>query len=198
MQPNRSFSQALLLVVVLAFTPIAQSGPLGEETISRFLASLEQMQSLGQNYSASEWGDGPGFGAASKSAEMNLMADAVAAMKGHEIYGEMERITREHGFDSPEQWSVVGDRILKAYSAAMLEAEQPGARDRMSEAMQELENAQNLSPQQKEMMMQAMGNAVARVRSLTDAPPADIQAIRPHMAEIKRMFSANSGWNSSD
>lgn len=176
------------IIAVLCVAGVQAEESLNGDVIRRFVESLVALQPLQEKYRDAEWASGSiGKDGAQAKEGMTPMTDSLEAMKGHEAYDELASVVESHGFASPKTWGRVGDRIIKAYAAASMEAEQPGSRQQMQQALKELENA-DLPEAQKQMMRQSMGNAMATIKSLTDAPQADIDAVQPYMAEIERAF----------
>lgn len=44
----------------------------------------------------------------------------------------------------------------------------------------------HMTPEQKEAMRQMMGGAMANIESMTNAPPVDIEAVRPHLDALNQ------------
>lgn len=185
---------ALMLLGLLTFALGAHAEPLKNAQIDGFINSLAELQALGEKYEGTqEWTMNNGAGSMGNSGAGNWMADSISTMKGHEIYREFETIVASHGFSSPEQWGQVGDRILKAVMALSMGQHASGMEQQMEEALRELENNPNLTPEQKQMMKRSMTSGLSQMKSLSDAPPADIEAVRPHMEKLEQAFNAADG-----
>lgn len=192
---SRRYSRIALATVLsflLGLSHAQAAQALNGDIINRFIDSLVALQPLQEKYQGESWASAANSTGDESGDGISLMSDSLEAMKGHEAYAEVARTVKAHGFSSPEQWGEIGDRIFKAYAAASMEAERPGSRREMEEAMRELENA-DMPAAQKQMMQQSMGQAMATIKSLTDAPQADIEAVQPYMAEIEQAFVAENG-----
>ena len=101
---------------------------------------------------------------------------------------EMRRIIRRHGFSNGDEWANVGSRIMRAYSAIMMDQEAPEMDREMQQQMRELENNPNISEQQKAMIRQQMQAAQGMMQQMSDAPAEDIQAVRANRGRLSQVF----------
>lgn len=186
----------LLLLGVLAFVGSANAEPLSHDEISGFIASLSDMEDLGKKYENDEGlrlREEEALEHSQSVEEFNWMSASIAAIKGHPAYDEFEEIAEDHGFSSPEEWGEVGDRVLKAFMAASMDANAREMQAQMEETLRELENNPDISPEQKQMMRDSMGSGMAQFKAMTDAPAADIEAVKPFLPELRRAFDSAAG-----
>jgi hypothetical protein len=106
---------------------------------------------------------------------------------------QVRQIVRRHGF-SAEEWASTGSRIFSAYlSLAMAEVSGEMQQD-MAEALREIEQNPDLSPEQKQAMRQQM-EQMARGQFMggitDDVPEADLRAVRSRKAELDSFFGAD-------
>lgn len=174
----------LTLLFALAAVP-AHAETLTDQKVRSFISSLEALQGMEDEYEdlpddlADEDSD-------FEMEEVSRMfSSSVEKMKGHRMYDDMERVARQHGFSSPEQWGETGDRIFNAWSAMEM-GQQSGQMDQqMARAMAEMENNPHMSEAQKQQMREMMGGAMSAMDHLKNVPEADKQAIRPHMDALR-------------
>lgn len=178
-----------LLLLLLSAVPLQVRGdPLKYAEISGFITSLQELQALGEQYRASPSRARESHRRSSGEHDGHWLTESVGAMRGHPVYEKIQAIVRAHGFQSAEQWGEVGDRVVRAFLAVSMDQQVPGMEAEMEKALQELEHSDSLTLEQKTIMRQSMLNSLAQVRSLTDAPPADIAAVRPRMTELESAF----------
>jgi hypothetical protein len=106
-------------------------------------------------------------------------------MKGHELYDDLAKAVRSHGFSSPEQWGETGDRIFRAWSALEMGQQSGQMNQEMAKAMEEINNNPHMSEAQKQQMRDMMGGAKSMMDHASSAPEADKRAVRPHMEALR-------------
>lgn len=183
----------ILLLLFLTVSALhAGAAALKTSEIEGFIASLSELQSLSKKHEDLEkWTANAGARSrGAPGAEVNWMADSIAAIEGHPVYREFEEVVGSHGFESPEHWAEVGDRVLKAFFAATMDQQAPAMKAQMEQAMREIENNTSLTPEQKQIMKETMGSSMAQVSAMSDAPSADVEAVRPYMDRLQRAFAA--------
>ena len=196
MQPLRQVLTVFLLGASLMLGT-AHAEPLTADEISGFIASLEDVEEVGEKFKNDETlrQREEEIEASNPGAETNWMANSISAMKGHEAYDELGEMVEDHGFSSPEEWGRVGDRVLKAYMAAGMDAEAGEMFAEMQRQMQEVQNDPTLSPEQKEMMRSAMESGLSHFKAIAEAPAEDIEAVRPFMDKLEQAFEAQGQQN---
>ena len=105
-------------------------------------------------------------------------------VKASEAYAEMEAVVRKHGFASGEQWCRTAQRLTAAYAAVKLDAEEPQWREKMGEVRQQIEQAPNLSAEQKSELLNQLAETTAMIGA-QKAPEPDKAAVRGNLAEIE-------------
>jgi hypothetical protein len=105
-------------------------------------------------------------------------------VKSSEAYAELEAVVRKHGFASGEQWCRTAQRVTAAYAAVKLDAEEPQWREKMGEVRQQIEQAPNLSAEQKAELLNQLAETTAMIGA-QKAPEADKAAVKANLAEIE-------------
>lgn len=175
-----------LFALFLAFPAVA--GDLTDDRIKGFVESLTELDELAERYDdLDELEDiGEESRDAAEGGDFNPMSMAVREMRGHEIYDDFTSIVKKHGFSDAEDWADAGDRIVRAMMAIEMERQGHGdMRAEMEEAMREMEQNPNITDAQRQQMRQQMEQAVSGMEAMADAPQADIDAVKPHSAELR-------------
>ncbi|MBC7326393.1 MAG: hypothetical protein H5T99_13950, partial [Moorella sp. (in: Bacteria)] len=116
-----------------------------------------------------------------------LFSDSLSQLKGRDSYSRLEDIARNHGFNSLEEWASTGDRVFQAWMAIEMEQQNPAAQQEMNAALAEVENNPNMTAEQKTQMRAMMQSAMGAMESASNAPAADIAAVRPHLDALRAM-----------
>ncbi|AHI29549.1 hypothetical protein [Marinobacter similis] len=188
--PTTWFARFLLpiLAIILALGSLpASAEALTESRIQSFIASLTaaealepELEALTDEMEADK--EAPDFS--------RLFSDIVQQMKGRPVYSRLEDIAQDHGFSNMEEWSTTGDRIFRAWMAIELQEQNPQAQREIAEAMAEIENSPHMTETQKAQMRAMMEGAMGAMESAKNAPPADVEAIRPHLDELRAFSEA--------
>ncbi len=189
---NQVISQCVLalLMSLLAFT--AQADNLSDKTIRAFIASMQDAQALQDKYEGTDqWPDETADDTDSIPDMSRIFSDGIEDMKTYPVYKEFEKIIKKHGFSSTEQWASVGDRVFHAMMAIEMKAENPAMGQEMAEAMAELDNNPHMTAEQKEQMKAMMSGAMGVIQSASNAPAADINAVRPHMDTLRTFMDSD-------
>lgn len=94
-----------------------------------------------------------------------------------EAYEAMGELVEEQGFDSLEEWAATGDRVMVAWLALQMEGNDVGP---ISPEMLEQVPPQ-MRPQIERML--------AMMEAVRNAPPEDIEAVRPFAARLQDYMS---------
>ncbi|PAU81104.1 hypothetical protein CK501_05955 [Halovibrio salipaludis] len=185
-RPLNTFCAAIVLLLV-ALPAMAQ--PLSDDRIERFLASLEDLESLGEQVENTDMFGDMGQEIqeqAMRKGEFRPMRMMVEKMRDHEMHDEFAAAVSDHGFQRPEDWADTGDRIMRAMAAMELKKHNRGdMQAEMGAMMEQMENNPNISEQQRKRMRQQMEQAMAGMKAMADAPEEDIEAVRPYRDRIR-------------
>jgi hypothetical protein len=173
-----------LFALLALFSAGTQAQGLSDQTISSFIDSLKaaeqlepEFEDLSEDMDSQNDGTMPDFS--------RIFSDSLKELEGHQAYGQLEDLVQNHGFNSLEDWAATGDRIFQAWMAIEMEQQSPAAQQEMSAAMAEIENNPNMTAQQKAQMRAMMEGAMGAMQSASNAPPADIKAVRPHVDALR-------------
>ena len=100
---------------------------------------------------------------------------------------QLEDLVQDHGFGSLEEWAATGDRIFQAWMAIEMAEQKPAARQEMEAALAEMENSPHMTAEQKAQMRAMMEGAMGAMQSASNAPAADIEAVRPHVEALRQL-----------
>ncbi|MFO8111811.1 MAG: hypothetical protein R6T92_04790 [Desulfosalsimonadaceae bacterium] len=188
---KRIFARCLLsvffLAVVLGGSVYASS--LRDADIKNFISSMKEVQMAEEEYDdLDEFVDDEDFSEEDMEMPDNPMSESIKALRGHEIYGRLDGIAKDHGFSDATHWASVGDRVLKAFFSILLEEEEPAMREEMERSLREIDENPHMSDAQKQEMKQMMKNAMSSMDAMADAPAEDVDAVRPHMGELRQVL----------
>ncbi|KPP96950.1 hypothetical protein [Marinobacter sp. HL-58] len=177
----------------VVFSYAAHAESLTDDTIRSFISSLEELQTMEDEFSELT----EDLSAEEDATEMpdmsRIFSSSVEQMKGHDMYNEIEDVVRQHGFSGAEQWAKTGDRIFHAWSALEMGEQSGEVNQEMAKAMEEIDNNPNMSEAQKQQMREMMGGAMSAFEQAANAPEADKQAVRPHVDALRSVTDANPG-----
>jgi hypothetical protein len=189
---NQTISQCVLalLISLLAFT--AQADSLSDTTIRAFIASMQDVQTLENQYAGTDqWPDDTEDNTDSMPDISRLFSDGLKEMKAYPVYAQFEKLIKNRGFSSAEQWASVGDRVFHAMMAIEMQSESPDMAQDVAEAMVEIENNPDMTAEQKAQIKAMMAGAMGVAQSVSKAPPADIKAVRPHMDALRTLMDSD-------
>ncbi len=128
-----------------------------------------------------------------KSEDYNFekMTEMGATLKGQAMYNKYLGIIKSYGFANPETWAQTATRVFSAYGAYEMQRTAPNLNAQMQQALSQIQNNPNLTAEQKQQMMQMMGQARQSTRSYASASSADIEVVKPFAAEIEAEFGKN-------
>ena len=188
-RPLYTFAAALVLLLA-ALPAIAQ--PLSDARIERFIASLGDLDQLAERVEQTDMFGSMGqeIQKAAREGEFRPMHVMIEKMRNHDMHGEFAAMVSEHGFKRPEDWADTSDRIMRALTAMELKKHnQDDVQAEMSTMMEQMKNNPNISKEQRKRMRQQMEQAMAGMKAMTDAPEADIKAVRPYRDRIRRAMN---------
>lgn len=182
----RTAAIAMLFALFSLVSANSHADNLSDQEISAFIDSLKaaerlepEFEDLGNEMDNGDAGAMPDFS--------RLFSDSLGQLKGHDAYSRLEDIARNHGFSNLEEWAATGDRVFQAWMAIEMEQQNPAAQQEMSAALAEIENSPNMTAEQKAQMRAMMQSAMGAMESASNAPAADIAAVRPHLDALRAM-----------
>ena len=166
----------LLLGTVFLLVAL-QAKALDDDSIDRWLASMEELQTWGQDQGELEDDDLRAEDPQDFDFERILAETA-------EEHDEIREIISRHGFDDAGEWSSVGGRIVHAMMAVQMEVSADMERE-MEEAMRELEENPDIPEEQKEQFRRQMEQQMAQISSMfEDVSSEDKAAVERRKADI--------------
>ncbi|MDC0661160.1 hypothetical protein [Marinobacter sp. SS21] len=181
MQSFRASGLLLLIWSALLAGP-ASAETLPDRQIQNFIASLVELNAKEEEFAdlkleTAQEQEMPDF--------EHLISSSIRKMEGHPGFQTFKDVIEDHGFDSPAQWGETGDRIFRAWMA--IEMEQQGAtmNQDMARAMAEIDSNPHMTQAQKDQMKAMMGGAMSAMEQAQQAPAADVQALRPHLDDLR-------------
>ena len=179
------------LLVVPLMAVYAHGASLTDAQVKRFVASMEEVQQLFDEYDDLHEMDDD-FDDFDGEIDMtfpeNPMSDAIAEMRGHAVYNRLQGVVRKHGFSNVEQWAGTGDKVMMAFYSLLMEEAHPEAVAEMQAALREIDDNPYMGEAQKQEMRKMMESAMSHMSHLMDAPAADKAVVRPHMSELRRVL----------
>lgn len=176
----------LTIICLFALSPLsAHAEALTDQTIRAFISSLEELQSIEDEFPELTDDLSDEEDAAEMPDFSRLFSSSVEKMEGHDMHDRLEEVVQQHGFSSPEEWGRTGDRIFQAWSALELGEQSGQVNQEMAKAMEEIDNDPHMSEAQKQQMREMMGGAMSAYKQAASAPEADKQAVRPHVQALR-------------
>jgi hypothetical protein len=187
----------LLLIEIPA--PAAEDpAPLTEKQVRSLLASLPEVETLGNKYEDLEdplptisGDENEDPSAAMQRMRSGMLSSSLGALKGHAGWKELEGIAKTHGFASVAEWANVGDRVMAGFIQMQLATEAPEAEQQMLQAREEIASNPDIPEAQKEMILQQLETQMdmfEALRSSTLLVPGDLEVLEPMAEEIRAAF----------
>lgn len=173
-----SILAALALCSGLAHAAAAMT--LTPEHVERFIASMPESMELGEKYDNGNYHDiDPGRPMTSSLENMSPDDDA---------YKALTELAARHGFANAEEWAEVGDRTMNAYILAISGVSASGRDAAYQQGIANVMSDPNLTQEQKAAILAGMAKGNQRNAAQAESSEKDVSAIRPHMAELNKLF----------
>lgn len=194
---------AIFFVTAVFASVAARAADLSSDDIKRWAESTRSVQSWAERQAPAfkdqmEFAGRPqgmqammGFSSMTPEQMQALAAPMSSMVKGVRaagMGGEFSTVIAGHGFSSPDQWGALGDRVMKAYMTMEISG-QGDPRAEMAETMAELQGNPHMSDAQKAQMMAMMQGSMKMLELMANAPPEDVEAVRPHKSLLRNAFS---------
>ena len=182
----RSFIICMLMTLLLSSAVNAKPA-LTNSNIEKWMASQQALQSWGEQHEE-EIRRYEREIEQSQIDPLNLSAESMLKpLAASGLYGEAERIVKQHGFDTMEAWAEFTIHISKV-AASIEMANMPADAFDTSE-MEAIMNSGQMNAEQKAMMQQAIAQANRFKTELTQSvSAADRDAVRPYLERITRLM----------
>lgn len=185
---SRALATLTLLIAALTLALPAQAQTLTGDQVRGFIASLDALNQSGIDPQMEPEGD-PWTDPAVLDRMIEAMrapiSFSVAELRGTPEEREVRSIVTAHGFRDLESWGRVGDRVILAYAYLSFERDSPGDLAEMQAMRAEMEGMDLSATDPSTALMFAM---MQGAMAMLDAPQADRDAVRPHMADLDRVM----------
>ncbi|GAA0598913.1 hypothetical protein [Caenispirillum bisanense] len=108
----------------------------------------------------------------------NPFAMMVEGLRGTAAYSDLDSAVGRHGFENPEDWAGVANRVTKALGVMALDRQ--GADNPLRAAERELDTNPDITPQDRTMLK----GLLLAVSMFAQAPKEDVQAVTPYTDQI--------------
>lgn len=178
-------SGLLLLICSVLIAGQASAEALSDSQIQNFIASLVELNAMEDEFAdlklemdrEQDRQEMPDF--------EHLISESITKMEAHPEFDTFKDVIDDHGFDSPAEWGETGDRIFRAWMAIEMERQGAAMNQDMAQAMAEIDSNPHMTQAQKDQMKAMMGGAMSAMEQARNAPPADVQALRPHLDKLR-------------
>ncbi len=160
------------------FCPTAWAGGLSEKDVKRFVATMEDLKPLFDQYTDEIEDDGDA------SSTARIVSDWTANLREQR---QAEAILARHGFEF-ESWSTVAQQVTHAYLAVKLGADGEDVVGQLRQNMAEIEASKDVPPEYKAQILDQMKQGMQEFEKLLDTDPADQAAVKPFVADLDRVF----------
>lgn len=177
------------LIGLMLCMPLLASDALTSKTVRNFIDSIKGLEQLSKKYEDDKSFASGGGKSMDETMQMiqSPFSTAATEMKASQAYKEYLNVIKRHGFDTPEQWSQVGNRIYYAIAAVQMEREMPGDIDQQMAQAQEQMRASGMSAEQQKMMMDMMAASRQVMQQFKNVPQADRDVVKPFIEEFERL-----------
>lgn len=169
-----------ILAIFLGLAHIAHSEPLTPKQVERFIASMPELNALGEKHED----DKPRQidRARPLGSSLELMGSQSAA------YADLAQLASHHGFSSAEHWADVGDRTMRAYAIATSTLSSDEVEAAYQQGIANVNNDPGLTAAQKEAVLAGMAKGHKRNMDARQAAEKDLAAVQPHLATLNKLF----------
>lgn len=171
---------ALLLSFCVGLSSMAYAEALTSDQVGRFIASMRELEALGDKYQDSK---------RRKIDRNRPLSSGLEQMQGKgPEYAALGQLAASHGFASAEQYADVGDRTVQAYSHSASNRTPEEIETLYQEGVARIKKNPSLSDEHKEGVLRGMEKAHKRNTQARAAAEKDFVAVRPHKAELDKLF----------
>ncbi|MCK7544616.1 hypothetical protein MLC59_10595 [Marinobacter bryozoorum] len=174
---------ACFFILSLIVPALVQAAPLTEQRVQSFIETMEDTESLEDEFpELAEMDD-------NEVEDMSqIFTSSVQKLDKHpEALERLNELTQQYGFSNARDWADTGDRIFSAMMAINLQEMPANQRARMEQQSSPENMPRNLSEAQKAEIQQMFSAMQSMLKAAENAPQSDIDAVRPHMDQLKSM-----------
>lgn len=176
-------------LLTISFSTILYATPLTTGKASNWLDAMEAMQKWGETHASEiEAIQRVHVGSNRNRNNPNGMpsfTEAVNTAKAMGFYDEVSALVSNYGFSDLYNWAEIGDKVIKAFMAHSMQG--INFDPKMQQQLAAMENNPSLTAEQKAMLRQSMAQMQQMVSANSNAPAADIEAIKPLIPRLQAM-----------
>ena len=172
-----------VMLLLLLGSSLATAQSLTDRQVRNFIATMEELKTLESELDAFEAETGI------DDQEWRSMTNVIEAMRGHQIYGKVDRAIRKHGFKDSGEWAQVADKVIAAMITLEIANQRPQYQAEMEATLAELEASDFMTAEQKAQMRAMMEQSMSTIAAMQNAPEADQRVVRPHLQKLKDIMN---------
>ncbi len=170
----------VLLLALLGANALSAQPRLTETVLNNLMSSAKELQALERTTGKELYEDEPSD---DTSDSLNITPEKIiTAVQRVGMYDDVASVVKKHGFGSVEEWAGVYSRTIKAMMATVM-AGMADYQSQMQAHMNQMMANPDLTPEQKQAMMQMM--QPAQMPTAPKADPQDIKDIEPFLEKLK-------------
>ncbi len=110
--------------------------------------------------------------------------------EGAEYLADVDKIVKKHGYVDFADFHWKAASVIGAYAALVLSEESHGVQPEIQAAIDEIENSEYYTPEQKEQMKEALLQSAEALQGMSEsmADDATIEVVKPYQAELEDML----------
>ncbi len=183
MSIGRAAAAACLFAVLAIAAQAAE--PLTGSRIQAFLASFTELKAFAEQRQIHFDGERD---KRHRDGSFQPFTRGLDRLRAAGAYSQATGIVRRHGFTSMESWAGIADRVLRAYLALSMQAQQPRMAAGMADAQAMIMNSPHLTPEQKSQALASLGASRRNLQQMQEADPADKAAVVPYRSQLDATF----------
>ena len=156
------------------------------QNIEGYIDSIRDLQEISNKYGAEKLVSPDISSGGSMAGAASPFSMAIAQMQGQQVYNEMLKVIKRHGFSDLDIWGTTADRIMRAFAANSMKTELPQMDEQMQQALEQIEKS-NMTDEQKDAMRQIMQSSRQMMDIYADVPETDKAAVLPFMSAIEAL-----------
>ncbi|MEZ5758302.1 MAG: hypothetical protein R3D86_08785 [Emcibacteraceae bacterium] len=185
-----------ILIFALFFLNITHANAqnvLNKDEIEKYLNAMPQIRQLAETYEKNlgeEQKTLPGQDEIS-SFSMTPLTDSLEEIRNLPTYEDFLKIIKSVGFNNPEEWASVGDRVMMAYSAFQLKnppnqssPDLNKLKDTLTDDLENLKKNQFISIEQKQYLINKLQKSIALLNDPNYINSRNIPVIAPYVERL--------------
>lgn len=169
-----------VMALSLGLAHAATNHPLTSQQVQHFIASMPEATALGDKHNDN------------KHRDIDTAQPLTSGLKlmdpNSPAYSDLAQLASRHGFSSVEQWANVGDRTITAYGIAASGVTTSEVEAGYQQGIVNINKDPGLTAAAKEAILVGMKKGHQRNMKARQASEPDLAAVRPHMAELGKLF----------